>query len=155
MRSRLGRLLLVAVVVCSAFLASAPSATSAQRHTERRTGPCGLSRGAEETLRQLSKRHIRCAVDEFGPVPGGARRAICIARRESDLIPTARSATSQYLGLYQHAADYWPDRYDTWTEPVWGLSPSALRGRTNAIVTIRMVAEFGRWKLAGWPRHDC
>jgi hypothetical protein len=149
----LGRLLLVAVVVCPALLTSAPAATSAQRQPQ--TGPCSLSRGAEETVRQLSKRHIRCAVDEFGPIPGGARRAICIARRESGLIPTARSATSRYLGLYQHAAVYWPDRYEAWTQPGWGLPTSALRGRTNAIVTIRMVAEFGRWKLAGWPRHGC
>ncbi len=151
MRTRFVRLLLVAVVVFPALLASAPAATSA----ERQTGPCSLSRGADETVRQLAKRHIRCAVDEFGPVPGGARRAICIARRESGLIPTARSATSQYLGLYQHAAAYWPDRYEAWTEPGWGLPTSALRGRTNAIVTIRMVADIGRWTLAGWPRQDC
>ncbi len=151
MRSRIGRFLLVAVVVCPVLLASAPAATSVQR----RTGPCSLVREDDETVKQLSKRHIRCAVAEFGPVPGGARRAICIARRESGLIPRARSATSQYLGLYQHAAAFWPDRYDTWTEPAWGLPTSALRGRTNAIVTILMVADAGRWKLAGWPRHDC
>jgi hypothetical protein len=149
-RSRFGRFLLVAVVLSTVFVTLAP-ATSARRQA----GPCDLAQRTDETVQRLSRRHIRCAVGEFGPVPGGAQRAICIARRESGLIPTARSATSQYLGLFQHAAAFWPDRYEDWTQPGWGLPTSALRGRTNAIVTIRMVSEVGRWKLAGWPRHDC
>jgi hypothetical protein len=38
---------------------------------------------------------------------------------------------------------------------VWDLSPRALNGRTNAIVTIRMVSYYGTWNAAGWPPKDC
>ena len=102
------------------------------------------------------RRRIRCAVDRFGPVGGDAERAICIAKRESGLIPTTESpATGMYLGLFQHSAKMWPDRYMQWTRPVWQLSDKATNGRTNAIVTIRMVHAAGAWKTAGWPPNGC
>ena len=97
----------------------------------------------------------RCAVERFGPVPGGgATRAICIARRESGLDPTATSGRpGQYLGPVPARRDFWPDRYEKYTRPAWELSPRALNGRTNAIVTIRMVVAIGGWKApAGPPR---
>ena len=95
-------------------------------------------------------------MERFGPVPGGTQRAICIAKRESGLDPAATSEpTGEYRGLYQHDRDFWPARYDRYTAPVWELSPSALNGRSNAIVTIRMVADFGAWWRAGWPPKDC
>jgi len=101
------------------------------------------------------KRKITCAADVFGPVPGGAHRGICIAARESGLIPTASSPTGLYVGLFQHAAAMWPDRYAKWTDPGWQLSDSAFSGRTQAIVTIRMVHAAGSWKAAGWPSAGC
>ena len=62
-------------------------------------------------------------MDRFGPVPGGQDRAICIARRESGLDPTATSSpTGEYRGLFQHDRDLWPARYDRYTEPAWELS---------------------------------
>lgn len=95
-------------------------------------------------------------MDRFGPVPGGSTRAICIARRESGLDPSATSEpTGQYRGLYQHDRDYWSWRYDTYTLPAWELSRRALSGRTNAIVTIRMVVKAGTWRAAGWPPKEC
>jgi hypothetical protein len=105
-------------------------------------GPCDLARRENEPVRQLSKRLIRCAADRWA-VPGGAEKAICIARAESDLNPDAVSAGGDYLGLFQHSAAAWPDRYREWTRPSWGLDDSALSGRTNAIVTIRMVNANG------------
>jgi hypothetical protein len=119
-------------------------------------GPCDFPRLEDETIRHFSKRRIRCAVDLFGPVPGGAARAICIAKRESGLNPVATSEpTGRYRGLYQHDRYLWPARYEEYTVPAWELSPRALNGRTNAIVTIRMVYEFGSWKNAGWPPKEC
>jgi len=120
-----------------------------------RAGPCDADRVAGETIQHFMKRKIGCAVDLFGPVPGGADRAICIANRESGLIPTATSSTGLYLGLYQHSAAAWPDRYAKWTEPSWQLADDALNGRTNAIVAIRMVHATGTWKAAGWPSDGC
>jgi hypothetical protein len=118
-------------------------------------GPCSLQRLEGETVQHLSARRIRCAVEVYGPVPGSKETAVCIAARESGLRPRAASATGMYLGLYQHAAVAWPDRYETWTDPIWNLSSSAFSGRTNAIVTIRMVHAGGGWRTAGWPREGC
>jgi hypothetical protein len=119
-------------------------------------GPCALHRLDGETVPHFSKRLIRCAVERLGPVKGGVDRAICIARRESGLWPSATSEpTGEYRGLYQHDRDYWPWRFDHYTRPAWELSHRALNGRSNAIVTIRMVAAFGSWNEAGWPRRDC
>jgi hypothetical protein len=118
--------------------------------------PCPLHRFEGETVQHFSKRRITCAVQRFGPVPGGARRAICIARRESGLDPSATSEpTGLYRGLFQHDRTMWPDRYEEYTVPWWELSPRALNGRTNAIVTIRMVVDAGTWRAAGWPPRDC
>ena len=120
-----------------------------------RAGPCNADRAADESIQHFMKRKIRCAVDLFGPVPGDADRAICIANRESGLIPSASSPTGMYLGLYQHSSAAWPDRYLRWTDPAWELSSDALSGRTNAIVTIRMVHAAGTWNAAGWPADGC
>jgi hypothetical protein len=119
------------------------------------SGPCGLSRASDETVQHFSKRQIRCAVATFGPVTGGVARAVCIARRESDLIPTAESTSGKYLGLYQHAAKAWKTRYKDYTKASWALPTSALKGRTNAVVTIRMVVALGGWKTAGWSPKGC
>lgn len=119
-------------------------------------GPCDFHRRDDESTRSFAKRRIVCAVERFGPVPGGQERAICIARRESGLDPSATSEpTGQYRGLFQHDRDMWPARFAEYTRPAWELSPRALNGRTNAIVTIRMVFKIGTWRNAGWPPREC
>jgi hypothetical protein len=140
----------VAALALAAVILVAPPVSA-----HHRAGPCDADRQSDETIQHFMKRKIRCAVDLFGPVPGGADRAICIADRESGLIPTASSPTGLYLGLFQHSAAAWPDRYAKWTDPPWELSSDALSGRTNAIVTIRMVHATGTWKAAGWPSDAC
>jgi hypothetical protein len=142
--------LLVGLLMAGAMLGPGPSLA---HHLP---GPCDFHRQDGETVRAFSRRLIVCAVDRFGPVRGGVRRAVCIAKRESGLDPNATSEpTGQYRGLYQHDRDFWPWRYDTYTRQAWELSRRVLNGRTNAIVTIRMVVDFGAWKAAGWPRKDC
>jgi hypothetical protein len=118
-------------------------------------GPCDLAQRDGETVHHLMKRRITCATVRFGPVPGGAKRAICIAKRESGLDPSASSATGMYLGLYQQARKYWPDRYDAYTQTAWQLSGNARNGRSNSVVTIRMVHHAGGWKSAGWSPKGC
>jgi hypothetical protein len=139
----LARLLVPAVVLCL-FVPPTPASAG--------TGPCDLTRKADESVRGKMRRMIRCATDRW-EVPGGAERAICVADAESDLNPMAESAGGDFLGLYQHMARAWPDRYDTWTRPAWRLNTNALSGRSNAIVTIRMVNAdgWGPWRGAG----DC
>jgi len=115
-----------------------------------RVGPCDLRRGDAESARAFSKRLIRCAAERW-EVPGGSDKAICIADAESGLDPEATSADGEYLGLFQHRAEAWPDRYRTWTRPSWDLDSSALSGRTNAVVTMRMVNAdgWGPWEGVG------
>jgi hypothetical protein len=118
-------------------------------------GPCDFAKRSGETTTHLMKRRISCAADRFGPVPGGAARAICIAKRESGLDPSASSPTGQYLGLFQHSSAYWPDRYKKWTDSTWQLSTNAKNGRSNSVVTLRMVHAAGGWKAAGWSPKGC
>ena len=150
MRSRTSLLpvALLVAVLCTVLLPLGCAATD-------QPGPCALHQDEGETLRHFMRRRISCAVDRFGPVPGGVERAICIAKRESGLNPKAASETGMYLGLYQHAAEYWPARYDANTNDAWALPLSARNGRSNSIVTVRMVVKLGSWNDAGWHRGDC
>jgi hypothetical protein len=115
------------------------------------SGPCALARVDGEAIQDFSIRIITCAADRW-PVEGGAQKAICIARRESGLVPTASSPTGLYVGLFQHSVADWPRRYDEWTRPVWQLKENPYNGRTNAIVTIRIANAEG-W--AAWAGTGC
>jgi hypothetical protein len=148
--TRRGSTTLTLLLIVGFLLAAAPAIA---HHLP---GPCDFHRLDGESVESFAGRRIVCAVERFGPVPGGTDRAICIARRESGLDPTATSSpTGEYRGLYQHDRDMWPARYDRYTQPVWELSRRALNGRTNAIVTIRMVVDMGTWHEAGWPPEEC
>lgn len=144
------RRILVLILVPAVALTLMLPATSAFAGDA--TGPCDLTRKAEETIRSKMMRLIECATDRW-EVGGGSQRAICVADAESDLNPQMASADGDYLGLFQHMADAWPDRFNSWTLPRWNLNESALSGRSNTIVTIRMVnAEgWGQWRGTG----DC
>lgn len=126
------------ILTAALLLGLVPAASAGHR-----PGPCDIHRQPDETVVHHSKELIRCAVAKW-PVRGGSARAICIAKRESGLIPTAESAGGDYLGLFQHMATAWEDRYTSWTWPGWRLKDDALNGRSNAIVTIRM-AHDGGW----------
>ena len=141
------RLLAILLTVALTVPVGAVSAPAGHR-----PGPCSLDRVEGETARQWVKRVIRCAERRW-EVPGGATKAICIAKAESGLNPKAVSEDGSYLGLFQHAAEAWPDRYREWTRRVWELDERALNGRTNTIVTIRMVNAngWGSWAAVG----DC
>jgi hypothetical protein len=147
---------ILAFLLCAVFATGGLLLTDSAAVAHRDPGPCAIPRGIGESVERYSEREIACAVGRFGPVPGGARRAICIARRESGLVPgVASRPKGLYVGLYQHLAAAWPSRYEEYTSAMWQLPLSAFSGRTNAIVTIRMVKASGRWKAAGWPVRAC
>ena len=146
------RRLVVVVVASVLFLPLFPPTTALARDLP---GPCHLHAEDGETVQAFAARTIRCAVRRLGPVPGDAARALCIARRESGLNPSATSSTGKYRGLFQHARKYWDWRYETFTKPAWELPERVLHGRTNAVVTVRMVRGSGNWKDAGWPVKNC
>ncbi len=133
--------------------------SSASAHTDEATattpsGPCRVARASGETVQAYARQLIVCGAAHW-TVPGGAKRAVCIARRESGLVPSATSPGGGYLGLFQHSAKAWPSRYKRWAWPAWHLGISALNGRTNTIVTLRMVHGYGGWAAAGWPVRGC
>ena len=133
------------------LLAATPASAGLPRTTTPPLpGPCALVRASGEAIQDFSIRIITCAADKW-PVEGGADKAICIARRESGLIPTASSASGMYVGLFQHSAADWPNRYAQWTRPSWQLKENPYNGRTNAIVTLRMANAqgWGAWAGAG------
>ena len=142
-RSQMGR---VVIAAATAIALAVPATAHARTNT--RPGPCPLNRWDDEAIQDFAVRLIECASARW-PVPGGASRAICIARRESGLIPWASSMTGQYLGLFQHSAAAWPDRFAAWTKPAWELKDDALNGRSNTVVTIRMVNANGWGAWAG------
>jgi hypothetical protein len=150
MLTRTGSVTLAILLLAGVLFGASPATAYDVR------GPCDFRRLDGESMRSFSRRRIACAVELFGPVPGGVERAVCIARRESGLDPSSTSSpTGEYRGLYQHDRDLWPVRYERYSRPVWELSRRVLDGRTNAIVTIRMVADMGTWRRAGWPPKDC
>ena len=111
------------------------------------SGPCDLPLRDGESVPHRMTRLIGCATERW-PVRGGAERAVCVADHESGLDPKARGGGGEYLGIFQHSAADWPDRYTTWTRRVWALDDGALIGRTNIVVAIRMVSAngWGPWR---------
>jgi hypothetical protein len=134
---------LVAAALATVVIMATLATWCAPAFARRRVGPCDLRRQRSETLAAHERELIHCATNHW-KVFGGYRKALCIAKRESGLDPKAVSADGDYLGLYQHAKRYWRGRYVAFTKPQWELNKSALIGRTNAIVTIRMV-HHGGW----------
>jgi hypothetical protein len=137
---------LTATMLVTIMLVASASVSNAHH----RAGPCDVHRRMGETLRSHSTRLIRCAVAEW-EVPGGAEKAVCIAEAESHLNPRAVSEDGAHVGLFQHSAAAWPDRFAEWTEPGWELDERPTSGRSNAIVTIRMVNAngWGSWNGIG------
>ena len=102
-RSRVAALALVVALTGSLLLVAAPSAQA--------TGPCDFGRGEDQGVRAYMRDVIRCAVDRWS-VRGGTRTALCIAKRESGLLPWAESSDGINKGLYQQHVDYWANNYD-------------------------------------------
>jgi hypothetical protein len=128
-----------------------PAGMSVAHAGDDRPGPCPLSREEDETVRANSRELIRCAVNRW-EVPGGAAVALCIAKRESGLTPSAESSDGINKGLFQQHVDFWSGNYDNYTVPNWRLKHSILNGRTNAIVSIRMASDIG-W--GPWGGRHC
>lgn len=115
----------------------------AQAH--HRPGPCNVhwvKAWREHRDTRPIVRIIYCAVARW-PVPGGITKALDVANRESGYRPDADNPYSDASGVYQHRLHLWPPRYRDWTLRGWRLYPNVFNGRTNVIVTIRMVHAHG------------
>ena len=138
--------LLAVTAAAGLVLAAAPAARA--HHAP---GPCDFHRDDDQTVRQHSREQIRCAVARWD-VPGGAKVAVCIAKRESGLLPWAESGDGLNKGLFQQHVRYWDGNYDGYTRRAWDLPRRILSGRTNTIVSIRMASDIG-W--GPWGGRDC
>ncbi len=114
----------------------------AEAHHKR--GPCPI-----HWQRPYYERHdvrpvatlIRCAV-RIWPVPGGAAKALEVARCESGLRPDAYGNGNG--GVFQHRLPYWAGRVELYIRDRWEMFRGVYNGRTNVIVSIRM-AHAGGW----------
>jgi hypothetical protein len=140
-RRRRRKALMAAVVVVLLMLPGVA-------HAHHRPGPCDLhwwkawsTRHDTEPIKDL----IRCAAARW-PVVGGASKALAVAGCESGFRPDAYGNGN--AGVFQHRLPYWPGRYDRFTYPSWHLFSSVYNGRTNVIVSIRMVhaGGWGPWE---------
>ena len=88
------------------------------------------------------KRLIRCATRKWR-VPGGAPKALVVARCESGFDPNAYGSGN--AGVFQQAVPYWSGRAKEYGFPGW----SVYNGRANVIVSIRMAHR------SGWGAWTC
>lgn len=139
-------LMTLAGLAISLFAVTAPVASA-----DHALGPCDFHRDEAQTVRQHSRAQIRCAVARW-TVPGGEEVALCIAKRESSLLPWAESRDGLNKGLFQLHVDYWRANYEAYARPAWQLPRRMLSGRTNAIVSIRMADDIG-W--GPWGGRTC
>lgn len=84
---------------------------------------------------------IRCAVDRWS-VPGGADKAVAVARCESGMNPYREG--SGVGGVFQHSLRYWPDRATRFGFDGW----SVYNGRANVMVAIQYAHLYG-WSAWG------
>jgi hypothetical protein len=142
--ARISGRVLAAALICMTLLVTLvlTAAPAAARDDAYRDGFCSID--WRQGRRQI-KRLIRCAQRRWH-VPGGASKAICIARRESGLKPRAYNRAG-YAGLFQQSTRYWPRRARSYGFPDW----SAFNGRANTIVSIRMAHRggWGPWSTSG------
>ena len=97
------------------------------------------------------QRTLACVVQHFGPIDGGIDKARQVGSCESGWYRLASNG-GLYLGLFQHAAAYWPSRV-AWAMPDgWRVGPwsSWKNSRAQIVVTVRMVhaSGWGAWSCA-------
>jgi hypothetical protein len=106
--------------------------------------PCP-SGGARSTVRSL----IACEATLWN-VPGGASRALAVARCESRFERAAFNPTgcggSGCVGLFQQSLRYWRRRAAEYGYP----GRPATDPRANVVVSMRMAEERGTWSR-DWP----
>lgn len=90
------------------------------------------------------KQIIRCATENYW-VPGGASKALSVARCESRYNPYARNGP--YKGVFQQASHFWTGRYREFGSKY--LDNAIYNARTNILVSIRMAHKLG------WSHWAC
>lgn len=129
-----------ALLGASPLLSSTP-ASAAQQTRNTRVLATRICDYDWQSGRHQVKLLIRCAARRWH-VSGGPDKALQVARCESGYNPDAYNPDG-YVGVFQQAKRYWPDRADHYGFP----DRSAFNGRANIIVSLRMAHANG-W--GGW-----
>lgn len=114
--------------------------------------PCGdikWWRGTEQRVRL-----IRCAAGHW-KVPGGAERALEIARCESGPSLDPRAYYHGSAGVFQHQMKYWRARAAKYlANPKWGVDTATVQvwdAWANVVVAFRMAMD----RDIGWGPWSC
>jgi type II secretory pathway pseudopilin PulG len=139
----LKRYLIAALAVISIMSIMASPVSASWRRQEIRYQS---SQRASWTQREVT-RTIRAAVARWH-VPGGARKALAVARCESGLNEDIHNGIC-CGGVFQQHTSYWPGRQNHYDSRRWRLAESWRNARANIIVSIRMVHS------GGWSPWAC
>lgn len=116
-----------------------------QAHAEASNPECRFGIESHEAV----KKTIWCVAKRLG-IPGGPRKAVRIADRETGLGDDEVNDSSGACGIYQHnPASVFGSRYDANMQKRWKPAPrKCLHDRTNIIVSLTMVnrAGWGPWE---------
>lgn len=152
------RLMAVAVFAATLFSSTvviepvAEAQVVAEVHAVRSPRPCGgiaWRKGPEQR-----ERLIRCAARRWD-VPGGAERALNIARCESGDALDPRAFNDGSAGVFQHQQAYWRARAAKYlSNPAWGVDVARVPvwdAWANVVVAFRMAMD----RDIGWGPWSC
>ena len=134
------------IAVTLAGIAMGPPANALNRQQELRQRQCRYQWLDPGTWTDREERRTAaCVVDHFGVV-GGLDTLIQFGDCESHWWRFANNGGS-YLGIFQHAASYWPSRVrsampDGWKVGAWERWTNP---RSQIVTTVRMVNGAGSW----------
>lgn len=96
------------------------------------------------------RRTAICVVGKFGVI-GGLDTLVRVGECESHWYRFASNG-GDYLGIFQHAATYWPARVQSMMPDAWKVGPWTrwANPRSQIVTTVRMVngSGWGAWSCA-------
>ena len=136
-------------LVLAAFLVRdgvTPAAAGPNAHQQAREKQCRFQWLDPGTWTAREERKTaECIVAKWGVV-GGLGELIAVGDCESGWYRFASNG-GRYLGLFQHAADYWSERVQHAMPDGWKVGPWArwTNSRSQIVTTVRMVNGAGGW----------
>jgi len=134
---------LLTVLVAGLLLIATPALAYENHYTHHQRHTCRFERNDRWNNSEV-RDVIRCVGRNFGVSVSTMLR---IARCESGYSAYASNG-GNYLGVFQHSAQYWPSRQN-WADRRgrWNIAESAFDARANTIVSARMMrgGGFGAW----------
>ena len=142
------RYLKVLLLTMTILALAIPAKANQQEIRERQCRYQWLDKGTWTNREE--RRTAACVVDKFGVV-GGLPTLMSIGYCESRWYRFASNG-GNYLGIFQHAATYWPARVTSMMPDAWKIGPwwRWTNPRSQVVTTVRMVngEGWGDWACA-------